>query len=374
MKHCYILVFRLCHLLALKVCAVQACRWAIYASTSYDESADVLFASSHGLIQQSKEHVEPALPGLCEGLFYDPVLVHQRNHLVNQDGYGLGWFQQDEKGSMTPSRERSERGVCLPETNVTDPFLSEISTRTRSRILLAHVRAATDGDTNIHNSHPFQFAQLLWMHNGGVPDRRALLKLTDLRCVQLKDLATGSTDSEAVGAVFGTHLEGDSTESICARAGAFGRGELAEAMRRTIADLDGVASDSGFHASLNFAASDGNTVVVTRYRTAPKEDPPSLYFLFGEQWDSTTETMAGVIQVPFNQSDQPIRGKTLLVASEPLGRDYEGWRSLAKDQMLEFNAGSGELNLVCLSQACKEDIAYRVRVPSSNGFEDQCLA
>lgn len=343
---------------------VDACRWAIYASKEYEASAEVLFSSSHGLIEQSKAHVKPLLPDICQGLYYDPELLFARNHLENQDGYGLGWYEHGTDGTLSvPLRERSARGATLVGTNATDPGLVELSSRTKSRLLFAHIRAATDGDTKVHNSHPFAYNQLLWMHNGGVPDRKALLKLTDLRCVQLGDLTSGGTDSEAAGAVFGTHLE-VGQESICKRSGTFHGDELADAMRQTIADLNNVANESGAHASLNFAASDGKQIVVTRYRTAPKEDPPSLYFLVGEQWDATTETMAGRIQVPFHWT-KTIRANTLIVASEPLDRDSLGWRSLAKDQMLKYDIETGELNLSCLSQSCKTDIAHRARRESS---------
>eukprot|EP00961_Rhodomonas_salina_P008055 109266-Rhodomonas_salina.2 len=40
-----------------------------------------------------------------------------------------------------------------------------------SKVIFGHIRAATDGDLNQVNAHPFQFHKLLWMHNGGVANK-----------------------------------------------------------------------------------------------------------------------------------------------------------------------------------------------------------
>ena len=165
--------------------------------------------------------------------------------------------------------------------------------------------------------------------------RKDALRRT-LSCERARRLIVGNTDSEVAGAVFADRLAGDA----CARS-SFARGELVSSM---IATLDAVAATEEEGpcdaSSLNLAATDGRTLVATRYRTCPEDEPPSLYYA------------------------RDARGG-LWIASEPLDGDAVNttreWTMMAKDQLVSYDISTGKLHLRCLSWSCWREEAHRVR-------------
>lgn len=173
--------------------------------------------------------------------------------------------------------------------------LQRLASKIHSPLIFAHVRAASPGSPVVEtNCHPFQFGRFMFMHNGGVANfskiKRQLLARLSLASYSL---IQGTTDSEHAAALFidclpGQNMHGDYTSD-----------QIKEALRQTVAVLvhlsneveqaeKAASSDSGLHAvsssaadhvasSLNFAVSDGRTVVATRFRDHVEEHPPSLY-------------------------------------------------------------------------------------------------
>ena len=91
----------------------------------------------------------------------------------------------------------------------TDPVFQSLCAGTTAHAVFAHIRAAS-GATAIHqyNNHPFTFGRFAFMHNGSVAHfdevKRAIaLELSDEAHVRVK----GTTDSEALAALFFTYLE-----------------------------------------------------------------------------------------------------------------------------------------------------------------------
>ena len=320
----------------------SCCRWALYASSIQPiEPAKLWSESSHSLIRQS--YLPPYLPNISEQLLYDVDKNFERNHKVNQDGWGFGWYETEageEAGekNMQPRRYRSSNGATSNPLNTTDPELvAQIFQQSIfSRVLFAHIRASTDGVPSENNSHPFVFGRLLFMHNGGIHNKVALVD--DLsNCSGLHQLVTGDTDTEWGGALFASflHVQKKDNEEInvCHYQTDFSMAELRNAMKKTVARL---SSDQSGGSSLNLAVSNGVYVIAIRYRTLINEEPPSLYYSF------------------VNSS--------LWVASEPL--DQEGghereWVLMAKDQMVTFDTSTNELSLECLTKACEDELEYR---------------
>lgn len=122
------------------------------------------------------------------------------------------------------------------------------------------------------------------MHNGEVPNfcriRRSLLgRLRD----EIFEWISGTTDSELVFALFLNELPDTHTQQPAP--------VLQAAMKSTIALI--VAVCKGEAASLNFAVSDGETVIATRFRNGKNEVAPSLYYHLGpmpgeKDWDLTS--------------------------------------------------------------------------------------
>ena len=87
-------------------------------------------------------------------------------------------------------------------------------------------------------------------------------------------------------------------------------------------------------SSLNFAVSDGRSLVVIRFRSSMSEDPPTLYYRRVEE---------GVI-----------------VASEPSSSDAETlkeWTLLGKNRMLSYSPSTGvHVECVC-PHSCDDDVS-----------------
>mmetsp|Transcript_19152 Transcript_19152/g.31398 ORF Transcript_19152/g.31398 Transcript_19152/m.31398 type:complete len:390 (+) Transcript_19152:68-1237(+) len=350
--------FLLFALAALNFALVNGCRWAIYASSDQDiHAAAFLVSSSHSLLKQTSG--KPFLPGVCDGLYYDLDKLYIRNHETNQDGWGVGWI--DDEGFL--SRERSAYGAAVDD--VPHPDYLNCANNVSSKMIFAHIRAATDTATTPENAHPFVYNKVLWQHNGGVPNRNALDALLIERGVDLNSTVVGDTDSEHVGALFGHYLKDhELSQDVCVRDD-FKKQELIDAMLYTLRDLKGISDETCAHSSLNLAASDGETVIVTRYRTDPEEDPPSLYFSLGEHWNADKERME-TLSNDGGRSHVMV-GKSLVVSSEPLGRSGTGWISLCKDEMLIYDRKQSKVEFLCLTESCRKDYTHRCNVMSKKG-------
>ena len=87
--------------------------------------------------------------------------------------------------------------------------LQRLSREISAPTIFAHVRAASPGlivmETNVH---PFQYQNLLWMHNGSVAEFEQIKR--PLRASlpnHLYNFIQGTTDSEHAFALFLNHLE-----------------------------------------------------------------------------------------------------------------------------------------------------------------------
>lgn len=158
------------------------------------KASTLLLDPPHSLAAQSVS--QPLLPSLESGsLFYKEDQTHKRNHAVNRDGWGVGYYgenralHRERSGDpaatavdvAVPSGQQAFKSVVGEVYFEVDPVLFQLMD-VESTGIFAHIRAATDGDLNPENSHPFAFNQLLWMHNGGIPQKV---------CNPTKDVFTG---------------------------------------------------------------------------------------------------------------------------------------------------------------------------------------
>jgi glutamine amidotransferase len=118
-------------------------------------------------------------------------LVHADNALSSQsvrhpDGWGVAYYQED-----TPHLIKSV------DRAIDDQIFHKVSGVVSSHTVLAHIRKATHGSLNILNSHPFQYGNWVFAHNGNLKDfdtyRGKLLNYID---PMLKNFILGTTDSE----------------------------------------------------------------------------------------------------------------------------------------------------------------------------------
>lgn len=216
----------------------------VYAASSPVTLHDVVLAPDHAILRQSyaARHT-PDIPD------------NWRDHVVNADGYGIGWVHG---GRYVLYRSST------PPWN--DCNLSDIADTHASHLIFAHVRAIKPFSTSIvHqlNCHPFRYNDFLWMHNGEI---RELCALRSLVYCSVDDdicraLLHGTTDSELCFALFVHHHRQT--------------GDMRRAMCETIRS---VTSVNARPCSLNFAVTDRQCVYCTRYIASNDEEPPSLYY------------------------------------------------------------------------------------------------
>lgn len=92
----------------------------------------------------------------------------------------------------------------------------------------------------------------------------------------------GNTDSEWAFAVFLTELAGLGVNPAQMKPGGFGHGILRKAMMNTISKLNEFHREMNVTepSLLNFAVTDGECVVASRYVSSATEEAASLFFRF----------------------------------------------------------------------------------------------
>ena len=345
-------------LLALLAASAEGCRFIAYCGNRTIDARSLLLDGENNLLALATSR--PLLPALSLSRHYDEAQVPLRNVEKNLDGYGVSWY---EEGESFPRRVRSSNPII--KDNVSDATFQNLldgravpmlfrtgldkcieepqppsNEALESRAVFAHVRAASPNSTQKEtNSHPFAFHTLTWLHNGHVWGfekfrEQLIAKLPK----KLLPLVAGDTDSELAGAVFASHLAGfpyRKTYDLVA---------LRAAMLATVANLRerSLRVHETVHecpadmppSSLNFAVSDGRSLVVIRFRSSMSEDPPTLYYRQVEE---------GVI-----------------VASEPSSSDAETlkeWTLLGKNRMLSYSPSTGvHVECVC-PHSCDADVS-----------------
>lgn len=235
-----------------------------------------------------------------------------RDEPLNGDGFGIAWYVPDV--SPEPAQFRSIQPAW---NNVNLLHLARVS---RSQVVLAHVRAATEGiGISESNCHPFTAGRLAFMHNGYIADfrkvkRRIAQRLSD----EAYGWIHGTTDSEYLLALFRDHLAGqqeaDETEA------------MANALARTIADAVELTVAAGVTDSsrFNIAVTDGQRAVVSRFATDESESP-TLHLRTGNRYVCNNGECRMI--------DADDRPTAVIVASEPLTEE-PGWQAVPPNHLL----------------------------------------
>jgi glutamine amidotransferase len=246
-------------------------------------------------------------------IIIDQLLYQPKNSLVNQsinakeieeplngDGFGIGWYVP----------EVNFEPVTFVSVNPawSNRNLRNLAPKIRTECFIAHVRAASVGEVSESNCHPFQYKNLLMMHNGGVEHfpvikRKIREPLTD----ELYNWIKGQTDSEHLFAyLLNNLLKGNkpvTTEAVM------------EAFEKTFADLKTMMKENGIQdaAYLNMMVTNGKFFVGTRYTTDPKEESLTLYHSEGGRY----VVEDGISQMKAPKDDD----QAVLVVSEKLTED-----------------------------------------------------
>lgn len=160
----------------------------------------------------------------------------------------------------------------------------------------------------------------MWMHNGGIgcwsQVKRSLALDIDARWF---NMVQGNTDSEWSFALFLDSLHKGGCDPNSLGDDGFGHKVLREAMLTTIRRINMLIANipadlkegEDCRSLLNFAVTDGKSVVCTRYVSSATDEAASLYFSSGTSWK---EEGKGNYKMERRDKGADI----VLVASEPL--------------------------------------------------------
>ena len=248
-----------------------------------------------------------------------PPQDHRRPH--NGDGFGVGYYTSPLLGP-----EPCIFTSTIPAWNCIN--LERLASKTTSSLIFAHVRATTEGNLSDSNCHPFRYRSLMFMHNGGIGGwkhvkRRLASSLGDAWFINVQ----GSTDSEWAFALFLDSMDrmGHSPDKE-PNEGGFGHTVLRKAILRTIERINTLIAEipedlrtEDSRSLLNFAVTDGHSVVCTRYVSSCTDEAASLFFSSGTSWKEQKHSKACQDGEKDYKMERRDKGSDIvLVASEPL--------------------------------------------------------
>ncbi|KAI1847199.1 hypothetical protein JX265_011874 [Neoarthrinium moseri] len=298
------------------------CRFLVYRGSDEILLSKLILDPTHSILKQS---------------FDSRLRLDTRRGQNNADGFGIGWYT-DPKLGAAPCLFTS----TIPAWNCTN--LQRIASKTASRLVFAHVRATTEGSLSEDNCHPFFHRSLMWMHNGGLGGwsyikRRLGEKLTDKWYLFVQ----GGTDSEWAFALFLDRLERLGVDPSAEPAEGFGPSILRKALLQTIEVINELTmsipesivqgENVDTRSLLNFAVTDGHSIICTRYVSSKTDEAASLYYSSGTQWETRPAPADGDYQMERRDKGADI----VLVASEPLTFERENWVNVPTNSILTIH-------------------------------------
>ncbi len=271
------------------------CRFLAYIGQEV-LAADLIIKPVHSLIYQSFSSLERFEP-------------------LNGDGFGMGWY--------VPSIDPIPCLYTTVSPAWADQNLHRLAAKVKTPCLFAHVRAASTGLTVTElNCHPFLYKRLLWMHNGTIDEfTKIKRRLREALRDDFYNAINGTTDSEHAFCLF--------LNQLAQRRETYTAEELGQAMLTTIKLIDQWTKEAGskIPSHLNFAVTDGEQIVTTRY-TNGNDLPESLYYTTGAKFE-VNHHEARILPT----SNHP---QAVIIASEPL-TDRENWTAVPHNNMLTVN-------------------------------------
>jgi len=258
----------------------------------------------------------------------DDVLVKPVNSLVSQslqaretniptngDGFGLGWYAPD------VSQEPALFTSTTPAWS--DRNLSHLTSKIKSSVFFAHVRAASEGGVTQYNCHPFVFENWMLMHNGCIDGfihvKRHLRRLLD---DDIYNWIKGDTDSEHLFALFLQRSKGRDLSTLT---------QVADILEETFAETLALANlyNPGGMSYFNVCLTDGKRLITSRYCNDPDNKPLTMHYCAGNHLIASQES----------QSDKPLMAKEgnqqcVLVSSEKLSNFASEWHMVPFNHLL----------------------------------------
>lgn len=255
---------------------------------------------------------------------------------VNGDGFGVGYYTLDDEIEDN-SQNKRDNSPCLYKA-ITPAWnnlnLQRISEKTRSKLIFAHVRASTYGVLSETNCHPFTYNNIMFMHNGGISNfNKIKLRLINFIDEEFFLQIKGSTDSECCFALLLHCLKqngfdpnsGDVCDLSILRESLV---DTIQHIKNWVKDVT-TPTDSKDPSLLNFAVTDGENIVVSRYVTSKTDEAASLYFSTGSNF---VEFAPGRFKMERMNKSQNL----VMIASEPLTFERNDWISVPTNSTISI--------------------------------------
>lgn len=181
--------------------------------------------------------------------------------ILNGDGFGLGWH-----GAAAQASEPYVYRNILPMWN--DRNLSDMCRYIQAKNFVVNLRSASSKmPIDLSNCQPLKYKNVLFVHNGLIENffESAQRPLREMLCDEAYRSIQGNTDSEHIFALLRHHLEMEPGL------------DLAEALRRTIEDLEPIIQKANVRMAANIILATGDRLIALRYDN--KQKAPSLYFI-----------------------------------------------------------------------------------------------
>ncbi|OTB07869.1 hypothetical protein M426DRAFT_317760 [Hypoxylon sp. CI-4A] len=306
------------------------CRFLVYQGSDEILLSKLILDPTHSILKQS---------------FDSRLRLDTRRGQNNADGFGIGWYT-DPKLGAAPCLFTS----TIPAWNCTN--LHRIASKTASQLVFAHVRATTEGSLSEDNCHPFYHESLMFMHNGGLGGwkyikRRLGERLHDKWYLNVQ----GGTDSEWAFSLFCDRLERLGVDPSSQPKNGFNPSTLRKALLQTIEIINELtmaipesiiqSENVDTRSLLNFAVTDGHSIICTRYVSSKTDEAASLYYSSGTQW----ETRPSAANDRDYQMERRDKGADIvLVASEPLTFERENWVNVPTNSILTIHGQTVMVN------------------------------
>lgn len=258
-------------------------------------------------------------PIVIDKLLYQPKnsLITQsydskeREEPLNGDGFGIGYY--------VPIHHEPITFVSInPAWN--NRNLRNLAPKVSTGCLVAHVRAASVGDVSESNCHPFQYKDILCLHNGGIEEfYKIKRKLRDGLSDEMYNWIRGQTDSEHIFAYLLSYLF-KNHKQVTEEA-------VMDAFEKTFTHLNILMTDAGIKepAYLNMVFTNGKFLVATRYVSDPNEEALTLYHSEGSRY--VVEDGVTRLEAP-NDEDEAV-----LIVSEKL-TDEDHWTKIPQNHFV----------------------------------------
>lgn len=249
---------------------------------------------------------------------YNPKLM---THLMNLAGFGfVAW----DYASIEPKEAFIYRIHSLP---FYDENLKKLASKIYANCMIAHIRGIEYSEKNVvsdQNVHPFKFnnTPIAFAHNGGLVGFEEMkFDLLLHTKSEYRNCIRGSTDSEAMYALFLSHL--DATKIPISI------DDIFSALIETLKTLDKIRKKNNIRISspLNFFISNGDFIVGSRFvfdyghypsstYSSPHMGYHSMWYTYGEEY--------GLYEGSYQMKQSP-QMKSIIIGSEPLTEDSTTW-------------------------------------------------